>query len=664
MNALPESLPSATSVPALVIPVQPIPGEGIPELLQRAAAVNGYRNVVDVMRIADPGWGVPASAGTSVIGRESMLARALGIVGGVEEIERLAYRSVPARTGWHDFFGTPLRRVHREVRYRRVSPRALRASPHGRAVWSVKLLGFDPSTRERLLEECPGCGHRLTFRTTLGIEYCDCCLTSDRYGMPIGAVDLRDLTQPLVEVGDEEALDFAAALLDPLQDARRFLPAGSPFGSVEPGDMFEFVYAVACTIVAANAGRSSSWRAKSHAEFSSVGPDVLAEAGRVALGWPSSFHDLGERLRAARVDRPLYFGVAKELGPITDLSVDPNLSKEIRYLVQTAVRANMAASAFEPGLVRRSENRHRSDLVTMQEAHKRFGFNRRRWADLAADPRAGVVRAPGASKAPVLLPLENVRTIVEEARDLQSASDLGARWGVPTWEVELLSRHGHVTAARGPGVLLLGKGTFYTGASVQAAETALSALVMAGIPTADTVTLGAAADAFRRELGQPLISIASAVLCGDIEAWQGTDGGILSGLLVSASLAPANINVRHSRTREVGLTQGEAAALLHASAVTVSELVAAGLLAPPLTLSGLETFSRRFALTTEVHMMDGARTRGLRLRDVPGYLQSRGIAPCHEFGSRGKLLWERETVTCVLAADRNTADRTASHAAD
>lgn len=664
MNAFPGVLPSTTSDPALVIPVQPIPGEGIPELLQRAAATNGYRNVVDVMRIADPGWGVPASAGTSVVGREAALARALGVVQGAGAIERLAYHSISGRPGWQDFFGTPIRRVHREVRHRRVSPRALRASPHGRAVWSIKLLGFDPSTRERLLEECPGCGRRLTFRTTLGIEYCDCCMTADRHGMPVGAVDLRDLTQPLVEVGDDEALDFAAALVDPVQDAHRFLPAGSSFGSVEPGETFELVYAVACAVVAAEAGRSSSWRAKSHEEFALVGADALAEAGRVVLGWPSAFHDLGERLRRTRVTRPGHFGVAKELGPITGLSMDPNLPAAIRNLVRSEIRANMAASAFEHGLVRKADNRHRADLVTMQEASKRFGFNRRRWADLAADPRAGALRVPGASKAPVLMPLANIRTIVAEARDLEGANELAARWGVPAWEIELLSRKGHLRLARGPGTLLLGKGTFYTGASVRNAEANLAELVTAGIPTVDTVTLNAAAEAFRRDLGQPLISIASAVMSGEIEVWRGSDGGILSGLLLSASLAPADIHARHSRAREMGLNQKEAAALLHASAVTVSELVAEGLLASPMTPCSIAAFSHRFALTTEVHLMSDAQSRRLRLRDIPDYFRSRGIEPCRVFGSRGKLLWDREAVTHMLSGDRDATDQTASPAAD
>ena len=142
--------------------------------------------------------------------------------------------------GTIDFFGVTIRAIHRESKLRRVSPRALKLSPHVRAVWHLRPFSFDPATKERLLSECPVCSKPLGFSVTKGVAFCDHCVAPGRFGELWPSVDLRDFPQPLVEVEDLEALDFVTGLVDPEPAVRRvFKPAlHGDLAAFDRGELF------------------------------------------------------------------------------------------------------------------------------------------------------------------------------------------------------------------------------------------------------------------------------------------------------------------------------------------------------------------------------------------------------------------------------------------
>ena len=113
----------------LVIPVEPIIGESLSGLVARAAAINFYTRASDVLTQAniDTRCSECASARSSEDAME--LSRTFG-TNATELIKSMFKTPVAGRSGWHDFFGTPLRAIYREQDRRRVSPSRLLKNAH------------------------------------------------------------------------------------------------------------------------------------------------------------------------------------------------------------------------------------------------------------------------------------------------------------------------------------------------------------------------------------------------------------------------------------------------------------------------------------------------------------------------------------------------------
>ncbi|NMA98581.1 MAG: hypothetical protein GX970_10830 [Phyllobacteriaceae bacterium] len=150
--------------------ITPFPDESLSGLIARASSVNIYPRALDVLVQARTSGLRPEAVATRDVELASQLAKVLGTE------EGLLTPLFHARTGggkFIDFFGAKLRAVHRETAARRVSPRALRISPYVRAVWHLRPFGFDPSTKEMLLDRCPVCDGQLGFVLTKGVPFCD-----------------------------------------------------------------------------------------------------------------------------------------------------------------------------------------------------------------------------------------------------------------------------------------------------------------------------------------------------------------------------------------------------------------------------------------------------------------------------------------------------------
>lgn len=104
-----EAMAYGSFVPGgLVARVTPFPDESLASLVQRAAALNGYSTVGDILLQAGFLRQHPGAI-TRSVGGTSSLARTLKVGGGADALERLLTPPVPGRSGWHNFFGTPVR---------------------------------------------------------------------------------------------------------------------------------------------------------------------------------------------------------------------------------------------------------------------------------------------------------------------------------------------------------------------------------------------------------------------------------------------------------------------------------------------------------------------------------------------------------------------------
>lgn len=114
---------SASAVP-LVFRAAPVPGQSIAEVILEAAADNSYRTAGHVISAAGIDYRGDPSIFARARGREEDLAITLRMPGQVDLLRSISPNPIAGRPGWSDFFGVPLRNVHRDMRRRRVSPRA------------------------------------------------------------------------------------------------------------------------------------------------------------------------------------------------------------------------------------------------------------------------------------------------------------------------------------------------------------------------------------------------------------------------------------------------------------------------------------------------------------------------------------------------------------
>jgi hypothetical protein len=182
---------SPPAVP-LVFPATPVPGQSIAEVILEAAAGNCYRGAGHVISAAGIEYMGDPSLFARARGSEDRLATTMRLPDGADLLRAITPYPVAGRPGWSQFFGVPLRNLHRDMKHRRVSPRSLKQSLHLKAMWSVKIFSFDPLTKEFLLDRCPECGRRPTYLRTYGAQYCEFCVDTDEDGFPCGKVDFRD----------------------------------------------------------------------------------------------------------------------------------------------------------------------------------------------------------------------------------------------------------------------------------------------------------------------------------------------------------------------------------------------------------------------------------------------------------------------------------------
>lgn len=648
------AFPIPNEWPSLIHGVKPIDGEGLGEMLLRAAEMNCYPSTDWILSLA----GMSGTALSLLISKAASellpLAEVLGLPD-VRALKPLLHPLVAGRPGQITFYGTSLRVAHLDLVHRRVSPRALRQSLHLRAIWCLRVLPFDPATKEMLLDRCPVCGRRFSFKTIIGVNNCAYCKRVDEEEFPRAAVDLRDFPQALIDVEDIEAIEFLTGLIDPdpvVRSSFRWSLCDDLQG-LSRGALFELAVAICCAL-AADSDRcvTSLWRPARNEDYGKLTPRLLARAGRALLGWPDEFHRIADEVRAKATERAGYFGIKKELGPLLAITLDRKVAKAARHLVGRTLRENMTLTAPALPTVRNSWYRHRPDLMTMQEAADELLCSRRHMLKLSQHPDFQVFRSSGKT-GPTLFCRAQIKDVVRKRLRLLPSQHLAIDLGIPRAALCQLANDGLLKRETGPVTLIVVGKEYYVPELAQRLVEAISARVRRDAAPARFVRITKAINRLGLTSKHVWTIVLQAIIDGKIHVWR--ISGRLNGLMTSLAVAEMSDITRlfsETGTSEVPddlpLTQSEAARILGTTPHNITALAGSGLLPKKITSRDLSLFSSNFVMTSDV--LELLRERGVRMssKSLAQRLKGTGIRPYASLMYGGKLVWELRDVSAFV----------------
>ncbi|MEW6451377.1 MAG: hypothetical protein AB1490_12040 [Pseudomonadota bacterium] len=635
-------------VTSFLDPGAPFPDESLLGFYTRVAADHCFRSIPHALQKAGIVTSHPSSLPVSAADAAERLAFSLK-QDPAAVLERM-YRESTGRPIMIDFFGTGIRKSFREAMHRRVSPSALRVAPYHRAIWEIKLFSFCPDTKELLLERCPVCNLRFGWLRTNGIQYCDSCKKTSKRG----SVDLRDVSQPMIGSHDEAGLNFICDLVHPLQQrkdrARRALRP--PFAEYSNSQLFEFAIALACAEASDRSGKTLE-RPKRHDDYSRLTPDILSHAGRAVLDWPAGFHAIAGAVRSKAGARPSFFGLGKELGPLTTIRREASIADRLRQLVSDAIDENMKDTAKLMPTARRREHRNRADLITTSDATSIYGFNRAVLVRLARDKVLQCFRSDGGNRSPSLFVKTEVNALWHAKQLAETETSTAKRLGIPLRYVHDLARLGLIKLMTGPVNNLRGYSRCYTKSSVDALISQVGQRVRKeplpeNADRIDTpVSLG-------RIGTEAWANIVREILDGNIAVWRVADENapLLRALAVDERHRVTEIFRRSARSSECGastidaLTYKEGAKFIDTSVKMIRCLIVARQI--PVTdhrnrkllRSDLQTFKKDKMLTREI-----ASRLTIATSRVPSELLARhGIEPVATVNGRHGHVWSRQEV--------------------
>lgn len=627
----------------------PIPGESLLGLVARATSRNGYTSLLRAIRLADIGRGQSNGIPTLVMDEEAeRLAYVLRVP--ASEVTSRLHRIVtfPDRDGeFIDFFGVTIRAQYREKRYRRVSPLALRRSPHHRAIHDLAPFSFCPETMETLLNRCPVCRRHLLWTTTRGVAFCERCRDEDDEPL----VDLRDHPQRLVKVDDEAGLRLLTDLVDPDPSRRERAVANvdPALGGSAPGDLFELAILLArAAMTPSQMADTQIRRMMGPDDCAFLTPHLLSVMGRTLMEWQVGIGRLCEQARERADERPQLFGAFKEIGHLRNAAWSQSLTPVLREAVQAALAEDMRRTAFDQSPFRKRVHRHREDLVDTMEAAAILGVKHAHMPKLAARGALKALAMEGADRTLTLYDRAEVEAIGQVKRDMTEATKAARAVGLPVEALEALADAGMVARAEGPA-LLLGMGSLYFRQStLDALVASILDRMSPGRPVVGTRRICSVLN--RLPPGdKPWLGIVRALVSGDLAAW-GEGERLVDRLFVDEDrltaivLAGAPLG-ESTQDEEARLSYREVAPLIGMPAPNVTWLVAAGLLGSGasgdrrITRRDVRNFNETYASTAEV-----ARALGIHPCVVKRRLAKRGIEPAAALHEGNRLVWRRADV--------------------
>jgi hypothetical protein len=276
-----ELVSTRTDIPCYVFPVEPRPGEGVPDLLMRATFENGFSG----MRVVNLMLGCARHTrwSHSAMTDRTVDAVAIATILGMKEdrIQEILYRREPGRI---DFFGAKISPFS-FGRARKISPAHLKHKGYQKAIWGLRCFSFDPENREMLVDQC-SCGVRLTFERNAALVFCDHC-----------GKDLRELETSNVEIADEEALQFFLSLIDPCADRVREWNVDDGLRQFSRGELFTLIVESAKLLNLQATGRKDAKQGENYI----IPHTVILEVANSVLNWPNGFLNMAISIKESRV---------------------------------------------------------------------------------------------------------------------------------------------------------------------------------------------------------------------------------------------------------------------------------------------------------------------------------------------------------------------------
>jgi hypothetical protein len=529
---------------------------------------------------------------------------------------------------------------------------SLRKSLHLKAMWSVGVFSFDPGTKELLLDRCPECSRPPTFSRSYGLQYCEFCVSADRYGVTRGRVDFRDYPQPTVEINDLEALDFCSGLIDPERrnrdGGRRLHPEIS---ALEPSALFEGILAVACALTSRASYTSSTLeRPSCLADYQRFTPEILAKSARMFLDWPDGFHKIAADVRATAGDRSGYYGVRKELGPLVAISMDQYVDPLLKSLFKRMIAADMEGWEGATHAIRTGIYRAGDDFVPVCQATKDFNLDSRTILRLVRSGALPFRQLKDPQKGPMMVDVAGLKDIITHRKKTLSSTKVAIEFCVPRPCLSALGDMGLLTPAR-PLLSVPYAMGYYEKSSVEDLRRRCEAMASPTPLPATAMTITKAVGRLLPKPTNPWPEIFLKIIRGQLEVWSVGGKSLMASLAVRdiGALQFLNDAVSSSLDADIVLTQQDAAGVLKTTPVIVNQLVRDGFLSRKPTVTELGVFEREFILTSEVTERFSALGRKLRWRDVPRILRAAGIQP-YVLEPKKTLVWQRREVEPLIAA--------------
>lgn len=309
------------------LPVDLVPGEDIRGAAMRAAARNLFPDTKAVIELARSGSfrSIAAVHGSASAADLDRLVDVLGIRKDADHVQQLLVGERTTSRDWIRFSGIDIRRGHL-VRQRRVAPGSLKIAERQKAIWALRPFDFDLATGERLLDRCPECKKELGWGRSFGVSFCDKCPSAEN---PLkGGVDLRQFTQPSVDISDDRAVHLISTLIDP--EARLRHTLHPDLAVLDRGELFQLAIKIA------RPSGNQGW-------LRSLDVQEIERAGQALLSWPEAFDELAER--------ELPEGNSSEPGGrgLDRLQDDNKLSRRVRLLVKQRRDVRMRKAALRQG---------------------------------------------------------------------------------------------------------------------------------------------------------------------------------------------------------------------------------------------------------------------------------------------------------------------------
>lgn len=604
-----------------------MPDESLIGWLARVGALNAHRSLSKSLRKV----GVRTPCPESILRSRAVDADRVAFLLKADTAEVIArthpFVGAAATVPMVDFFGIPVRSNYVSGGTRRVSPRALKASGHHRAVWTLQPLSFDPETMETLIHACPVCGGSLGWQRAAGVCFCDRCTGRDRSPK----VDLRDFPQPLVEVEDVEALRFVASLVDPVRPAP--LPSGFDLPEcirdLPRGDLFDLATLLAGVLQNDAAGSRDGYarRFNKNRDFIGLDPGFLATAGRAIINWPDGYFRIADMMRSTADRRSMIYGVQKELGPLYFTIKDFEGSEAMTTLFMATVEADLDRTDAHIPLLRSGKQRQ-SSRVTATEAAHLAGVKRGILSSLACTGMAKAEIETGI----IVFERAEIEAIVAERANLIDVFETTARLGVPRSALPDLVAGGLVErVTEGPALHLVEGREHYRRPSLERLLAEMENAIRGDREKSDMRLTLAASKSFVGH--KPWRAIIDAIRSGDLDVRR--DVNRKAGILNAMAVDPEELEAVIARARPpVPADPDETTNYIEASAyfgvreAAFPELTAIGLLPAydrvklRLRRGDLDLFAKKYLFTDEIARRLG--TTPLRARNA---LDAAGVRP-------------------------------------